>query len=69
VIHAGHFLKLKSPVEMMKWQKDNSVTVEKAKQLSDAELEGKLVIGVLADRERPDYHEQYHRLHEEKSKA
>ena len=69
VIHAGHFLKLKSPVEMMKWQKDNSVTVEKAKQLSDAELEGKLVIGVLADRERPDYHEQYHRLHGEKSKA
>ena len=69
VIHAGHFQQLKSPVEMMKWQKDNSVTVDKAKQLSDAELEGKLVIGVLADRERPNYHEQYHSLLTEKSKV
>ena len=66
--YAGHFLKLKSPVDMMKWQKNNSVTVEKAKQQSEAELEGKIVIGVLVDRERPSYHEQYQSLLAEKSK-
>ena len=67
--HARHFLQLDSPVEMMKWQKDNSVSVDKAKQMSDAELEGKTVIGILADRERPNYHEQYYRLLGEKFKV
>jgi 2-oxoglutarate ferredoxin oxidoreductase subunit beta len=69
VTYGGHFLKLRSPVEMMKWQKDNSITVEKAKQKSDAELEGKIVIDVLVDRERPSYHEQYQKLLGEKSKV
>jgi len=67
--YAGHFLKLKSPVEMMKWQKDNSIPIDKAKDMSDAELEGKIVIGVLVDRERPNFHEQYQRLLAEKSKV
>ena len=67
--HARRFLQLESAVEMMKWQKDNSVSVDKAKQMSDAELEGKTVIGILADRERPNYHEQYYRLLGEKFKV
>jgi len=67
--HAGHFLQLKSPVEMMKWQKDNSVPADKAKEMSDAELKGKIVIGVLVDRERPNYYEQYSRLLSEKAKV
>ncbi len=67
--HTGQFLKLKSPVEMMKWQKDNSIPVEKAKEKSDAELEGKIVTGVLVDRERPNYHEQYNRLLNKKAKV
>ena len=67
--HAGRFLNLKSPVEMTQWQKDNSVTVEKAKQLSSAELEGKIVIGTLVDIERPSYHEQYQNLLAKKSKV
>ena len=67
--YTSRFLQLKSPVEMLQWQKDNAVTVEKAKQLSDTELEGKIVIGVLVDRERPSYHEQYQSLIGEKSKV
>jgi 2-oxoglutarate ferredoxin oxidoreductase subunit beta len=67
--YTGRFLQLKSPVEMLKWQKDNAVTVEKAKQLSDTEREGKIVIGVLVDRERPSYHEQYQSLVGEKSEV
>ncbi|MGB2814522.1 MAG: 2-oxoacid:ferredoxin oxidoreductase subunit beta [Dehalococcoidales bacterium] len=67
--HAGRFLELKSPVEMMKWQKENAIPVEKAKQQSEAELEGKIVIGALVDRERPNYYEQYQNLLSEKSKV
>ena len=34
-----------------------------------AELEGKIVIGVLVDREIPTYHEKYRKLFHEKVKA
>lgn len=56
VIYAGRWMKLGSPAEMMKWQKDNAIPVEKARELGEAELEGKIVTGVLVDRERPTYH-------------
>ena len=49
---------LDSPAEMMKWQKDNSIPVGKARELGEAELKGKIVTGVLVDRERPTYHEE-----------
>jgi len=68
VIFGGRWLGMDSAVRMMNWQKENSVTVEKAKGLSEAELEGKIVIGVLADRERPTYNEQYRKLLTEKLK-
>ena len=67
--HAGRFLELKSPVEMMKWQKESAIPVEKAKQQREAELEGKIVIGALVDRERPNYYEQYQNLLSEKPKV
>jgi len=53
---------LKSPVEMLKWQRDNAVLVEKAKDLPDEELKQKIVIGVLVDRKAPAYHELYEKL-------
>lgn len=56
VIYGGRWMKLGSPAEMMKWQKDNAIPVEKARELGEAELEGKIVTGVLVDRERPTYH-------------
>jgi len=62
VIHTGRYLELESPVEMMKWQRDNAITVEKARRLSETELKGKITIGVLTDRERPTYHEEYRKL-------
>ena len=56
VTYGGRYLGLGSPAEMMKWQKDNSIPVGKARELGEAELEGKIVTGVLVDRERPTYH-------------
>ena len=55
-----------SPVDMMKWQKENAVTVGKARNLSQAELEGKIVTGVLADKVRPCYNEEYEKLLQQK---
>jgi 2-oxoglutarate ferredoxin oxidoreductase subunit beta len=57
-----------SPVKMMKWLRDHAVTVEKARQLSDQELEGNFTIGVLADSEKPSFLEKYN-LVRERAKA
>jgi 2-oxoglutarate ferredoxin oxidoreductase subunit beta len=58
----GRFNRLGGAVEMLQWQKENSVFVSKAAQMVPDELEGKLVIGVLADRDRPEYVESYNEL-------
>jgi len=58
----GREIGLASPVEMMKWQRDNAVLVEKAKDLREEELKQKIVIGVLVDRKAPAYHELYKQL-------
>ncbi len=60
--YSGRWLGLDSPVEMMKWQRDNSIPVKKARELGEAELKGKIVIGVLVDRERASYHEEHEKL-------
>jgi hypothetical protein len=47
---------------MMNWQKDNAIPVEKARGIGEMELKGKIVTGVLVDREIPTYHEEYKKL-------
>lgn len=51
-----------SPAKMLKWLKDYAVPVEKAKQLSPEDLEGKSTIGVLTDIEKPSYLENYQKM-------
>ncbi|MBQ6671611.1 MAG: hypothetical protein IJM73_00120, partial [Spirochaetales bacterium] len=36
-----------SAVDMLTWQKENMVSVEKAEKMTPAELKGKLVVGIL----------------------
>ena len=62
VTYSGRWLGLTSPAEMLQWQRDNSVRAEKAEQMSEQDLAGKLLIGVLSDRERPTYDDEYSRL-------
>jgi len=62
VTHFGKQTGIDSPVEMMKWQRDNAITVGRAKELAEEELSQKIVIGVLVDREAPTYHEEYEKL-------
>jgi len=51
-----------SAVNMQMWQKENSVTVEKAKNMSAEELKGKLVIGLLHEEEYPEYTTEYQKI-------
>lgn len=51
-----------SAVDMMKWQKENSVTVEQAAKMTPEELEGKIVIGLMHECEFPEYTAEYDAL-------
>lgn len=60
----GQRNKLGGPVEMLRWQKESAVRVEKARSMSEEELEGKITIGVLADRDLPIYTQEYRKIRE-----
>jgi len=45
----GRLNRMGTAVEMMEWQRDNAVTVEKAAQMNEEELRDNFKIGVLAD--------------------
>ncbi len=49
-------------LSLMKWMKDNTISQTKAAKLSDEELEGKVVTGVLCDQNKPEYTAQYQKL-------
>jgi len=55
----GRLNKLGSPVDMMRSLKEQSITVEAAAKLSEAERREKIVHGVLLDRDCPEYTELY----------
>jgi 2-oxoglutarate ferredoxin oxidoreductase subunit beta len=54
--------KLGGPVEMIRRQKEMAVKMEKAKNMTPEELEGKITIGILVDRDLPIYTEEYQRI-------
>jgi 2-oxoglutarate ferredoxin oxidoreductase subunit beta len=54
--------RLGTAVEMMEWQRDNAVTVEKAATMKPEELQDKIVIGVLVDKELPVYQDEYDKI-------
>jgi len=56
--------RLGTAVEMMAWQRDNAVTVEKSATMKTEELQDKIVIGVLVDKELPVYQDEYDKIRE-----
>ena len=56
--------RLGTAVEMMEWQRDHSVTVEKAATMKPEQLQDKIVIGVLVDKELPVYQNEYEKIRE-----
>lgn len=61
-VQYGRRNKLGGAVEMITGFKNNAVTVQKATRMSEKELENKITIGVLADREMPISTEEYAKI-------
>ena len=58
----GRLNKSGDAVEMTAWLKERSVSAAKAETLSPEERERAVVTGVLVDREKPEYAEEYFRM-------
>lgn len=58
----GRLNRMGSAVEMMAWQRDHAVTIEKAAQMKEEEMKDKFKIGVLIDKELPVFHEEYEKV-------
>jgi 2-oxoglutarate ferredoxin oxidoreductase subunit beta len=58
----GRQNRLGSAVEMMEWQRDHAVTVEKAARMKPEEMQDKILIGVLVDKELPVYQDEYEKI-------
>jgi len=67
--HYGRLNKLGNQIDMMKWQRDNAVPVEKARKMSPEEMEGKFEIGILVDRDAPSYLEEYNKVRQKAKEA
>lgn len=65
----GKLNKKGSPADMLKWMKDNSVTLAEAKKLTPDKLEGKIIRGILKQDNNPEYCEQYRLLVERLQKT
>lgn len=60
----GRQNRLGSAVDMMVWQRDHAVTVDKASTMKPEELSDKIIIGVLVDKEQPVYQDEYEKIRE-----
>ena len=60
----GRRNKMGGPVEMLRWQKESSVSLEKARTLSAEEMKDKFTIGILVDRDLPICVREYRRIRE-----
>ncbi|MBW1658958.1 MAG: 2-oxoacid:ferredoxin oxidoreductase subunit beta [Deltaproteobacteria bacterium] len=63
-VQYGRQNKLGSAVDMLKWQRDNSIPVEKAAKMSPEELKDKIITGILVDKDLPVYEEEYEKVRE-----
>jgi 2-oxoglutarate ferredoxin oxidoreductase subunit beta len=60
----GRQNRLGTAVEMMESQRDNAVPVEKAATMKAEELQNKIVIGILVNKELPVYQNEYDKIRE-----
>lgn len=58
----GRLNRLGTAVDMMRWLKENSVTLSQAEKMSPEERETKIVRGILLDREGPGYVDLYEEI-------
>jgi len=58
----GKLNKKGSPSDMLRWLKENSITVTDAEKATPEKLEGKLIRGILRQVNKPEYCESYSKL-------
>jgi 2-oxoglutarate ferredoxin oxidoreductase subunit beta len=58
----------KDATEMLKWFKENAITIKQAESLSEEDLTGKIVLGEFIQRQRPTLVETIHKTIEEAQK-
>ncbi len=67
-VQFGRRNKMGDPVQMLESMKKNAVSVKSAAQKTEAEMEGRFSIGVLADLDKPNYLEEYEKVRERAAK-
>ncbi len=55
----GRKNKLKTPADNLRWQKDVSVSIQKAKKMSEDELKGKIITGEFVNKTEKEYTQKY----------
>ena len=51
----GRKNRMKTPITMLNWFKENTITLEKAKDMSSDELKGKIITGIYVNKPRKEY--------------
>ena len=51
----GRMNKFSSPVAMLEWMRDNSVSIKAAERMDPADLEGKFTRGIMVETEKPEF--------------
>lgn len=60
----GRLNRLGGPVEMLEWQRDHAISVERAAGMTPEDLKDRFLTGVLIDRDLPVYQREYERIRE-----
>ncbi len=61
----GRRIGLRDASDFLKIFRDNSIRIEKTKEMSAEDLAGKFIIGKLQDQDRPEYVSELHKITEE----
>ena len=58
----GRINGIKTNVELVELIKNSAISINKAKNMTNEELEGKVIIGEFVDKEQPEYTEQIYKI-------
>jgi 2-oxoglutarate/2-oxoacid ferredoxin oxidoreductase subunit beta len=62
----GRKNRMRSPLDMMQWMKEESVVKRKADRMDESDLEGKIIVGDFQKKEAPEFSERICQLSSEK---
>jgi 2-oxoglutarate ferredoxin oxidoreductase subunit beta len=64
-VQYGRASKLGGAVDMLTHYRENSIRINKAREMDEADLQGKFIVGEFIDREKAELSEQWVQLHRE----